>query len=438
MKTLLLILLVSFSLQNFGFKKSQRSRHGEDCVSDSACEEGFLCKINRCMTPYEAKNMKTLGLFESNVCDLQIKCPINKKCVKHRCVDPITPIEPPKNNTENETDVNLLFAGSIFLNQKAYRSGAKPDNTFNYHHLFTHIINDIKSADLAIVNQETVFYINPEETKFEKKITNTPKEIGDAIANAGFKIVLHASHYSYFHKEKGINNTVNFWKNKYPNITALGISRTIEESQNDYYIFQRQNLKIGIINFSGFAGNSIPSKNKFMVNTISRQKVENLITKLKNETDFVIVCMNWGEIDSHNPGKKQISIAKLLASYGVDLIIGNHPAFVNPVSYIKSENGNKTLVFWSLGLLIGDDKKKFSGLGALANIVISKGNNGKAYLSSYNLVPIVNHKVDNGNYSVYKLSDYSEDLGLQVAKKFSLKKIKEVCTKVMGAFAHCD
>ena len=174
-----------------------------------------------------------------------------------------------------------------------------------------------------------------------------------------------------------------------------------------------------------------------MINTISRQKVENCISKLKRETDFVIVCINWGERDSHNPGKKQISMAKLLASYGVDLIIGNHPSFVNPVSYIKSENGSKTLVFWSLGLLVGDDKKKYSVLGALANIVISKGN-GKAYLSSYNLVPIINHKVDNDNYSVYKLSDYNEELGLQVEKKFSLKKIKEVCNKVMGAFAHCD
>ena len=82
-------------------------------------------------------------------------------------------------------------------------------------------------------------------------------------------------------------------------------------------------------------------------------------------------------------------------------------------------------------------KKKYSNLGALANIVISKGTTGKAYLSSYNLVPIINHKADSCNYTVYKLSDYNEELGLQIDKKFSLKKIKEVCTKVMGAFAHC-
>ena len=35
-----------------------------------------------------------------------------------------------------------------------------------------------------------------------KKVTNTPKELGDEIANAGFKVVLHASNYAYCHKEK--------------------------------------------------------------------------------------------------------------------------------------------------------------------------------------------------------------------------------------------
>ena len=431
------ILLISFSLEEGVFQKSQRSKHGEDCVSDSACEEGFICKLNRCMTNYEFKNLATLGLQESNLCDLKKLCPTNKKCVKHRCVDISYEIESPKNNPENDTDVNLIFAGAIFLNQKAYKSGERPDDKFNYNHLFTHISKDIKAADLSIVSQETVFHINPEEKKFPKKVTNTPKEIGDAIAHAGFDVVLHASKYSYSQKDKGIINTMNFWKTKYPNIKTLGISSTLEESENDYYIYAHENLKIGIINFSGFISNSIPKKNKFMVNTINKQKLDDCVTKLKQETDFIIVCINWGDKDSLQPDKKQIALAKLIASSGVDLIIGSHPSFVNPVSYIKAENGNKALVFWSLGLLIGDDKKRTSNIGALANIFISKGK-GKAYLSSYNLIPIINHKVDSDNYSVYKLSDYTEDLGLQIDKKFSLKKVKEACTKLMGSFDHCD
>ena len=416
-KTFLFILLISFSLEEGIFKKSQRSKHGEDCVSDTACEEGLLCRINRCMTLYESKNLKTLGLFDKNTCDFKRLCPTNKKCVKHRCIDITAQIEEPKINTDNETDVNILFAGSIYLNQKAYKSGAKPDETFNYEHLFIHITNDIKSADLSVVGQETVFHINTDEKKFVKKVTNTPKELGDAIANAGFKVVLHASNYAYYHKEKGINNTLCFWKTKYPNITTLGISATLEESQKDYFIYTKDNLKIGIINYLGFAGNNIPTKSKFMVNILSKKKLEDCILKLKQITDFIIVCINWGNKDSHNPDKKQITMAKLLASYGVNLIIGNHPSYVHPVSYVKADNGNKSLVFWSLGLLIGDEKKVNNNLGALANIIISKGQ-GKAYLSSYSLIPIINHKVETNDYSVYKLSEYTEDLGLQTDKNF--------------------
>ena len=436
-QVILFIFLISFSLEEGILKRSLLSKHGEDCVSDSACEEGLFCRLYRCMTNFESKNKKVLGLVENNICDFKHKCQANKKCIKHRCVDKNLIEEIQKKNIENEIDVNLLFAGSIILNQKAYTSGLKLNNTFNYDHLFEHISKDIKSVDLAIVEQETVFHINSDDKKFQKKITNTPKEIGDAIAKAGFKVVLHGTAYAYLQKEKGIINTLNFWK-KYSQIHILGISSTLEESEKDYFIYNHKNLKIGIINFSGFAGNSIPKTSKFMVNTISHKKIQEVIGKLKKETDFIIVCMNWGEKNSHSPSKKLIQIAKLLARHGVNLIIGNHPFFIHPVTYIRAENGNKALVFWSLGLLVGDNKTTYNNIGALANIIISKGKGkGKAYLSSYNLIPIINHRGQSTEYSVYKLSDYTEELGLKVQKEFSLKKIKEVCIKLMGAFANC-
>jgi poly-gamma-glutamate synthesis protein (capsule biosynthesis protein) len=431
-----LIFLIKYTLEEGIFKRSQRSKHGEDCVSDSACEEGLFCRLYRCMTKYESKNFKSLGLLDKNLCSLKKKCPLNKKCVKHRCVDNQTVNEPERNITENENDVNLLFAGAILLNRKALMSGKGANNNFNYDHLFTHISKDIKNANLAIVEQETPFHINPSEKSFPKKGLNTPKEIADSIVNAGFKVVLHGTDYAYIKKDKGINNTLNYWKTNFPSIKTLGISSTLEESEKNYFIYKQQNITIGIINFSGFVSKSIPKQNKFMVNSLSIEKLA-VVDKLKKETDFLIVCINWGSKDSKNPSKKQINNAKALASHGVDLIIGNHPIFVNPVSYVRADNGKKALVFWSLGLLVGDEKKSFSNLGALANIVISKGKEN-AYLSSYNLIPIINHKVETKEFSVYKLSDYTDELGLKTDKKFSLKKVKEACVNIMGEFANCD
>ena len=90
--------------------------------------------------------------------------------MKYRYIDITAKIERPKINTDNETETNanIFFAVSIYLNQKTYKNDAKPDETFNYEHLFIHIINDIKSADLSIVEQETVFHINTDEKKFKK------------------------------------------------------------------------------------------------------------------------------------------------------------------------------------------------------------------------------------------------------------------------------
>ena len=432
------VLFISLTLEQAMIKRSQRSKHGEDCISDSACEEGFICKINRCYTKYESENLKSLGLLEKNLCSFKKRCPSNQKCFKHRCIDKDTPLETRKNKTGNIENIHLLFTGGIFLNKKPYLSGFRPDNTINYDHLFSHLSNYIKSADLAIVPQESPFYI-PEETKIKKDDKKTPKELGDAIAKAGFKVVLYASTQSYDLKEKGIRDTLNFWKTNYPDIHTLGITDDIEGEQKDYYIYTQDGIKIAIINYSGFVGNSIPSKNKFMVNIISQKKIEETVKKLRPEVDCIIVCINWGEKYSLNPSKNQIIWAKLLAFYGVDIIIGNHPVYYQPVSYVKAENGNKALVFFSLGVFIGHNTKRPQALGAMASIVISK-ENGKTSISSYNLIPTINHiphEIDGNKYSVYKLTDYNDQLGKSANKRFSMDKIIKNCERRMGAFAHC-
>ena len=404
--------------------------HFEDCSSSKDCKKGFICKLNRCFTSFEINNLKLLGLEDKSVCGANRKpCSSGKKCIKHRCVSYQYELDLPKKKKANDTSVNLLFAGSIFLNGIAYESGAMSNGSFNYDHFFKNIKNIIQNADLAVVDQETIFQTN--KTNFTKGVGNTPTELGDAIANAGFKLVLHGTKYAYSKRGKGIINTINFWKDKYPEINVLGISKDLEESKKDYYIFKKNDIKIGIINFSGFK-DLIPKEREYFVNVIHREKIQKMVEKLKNKADFVIVCMNWGDKNNSLPNIEQIEYAKKLAENGVKLIIGNHPSLVHQISYVKSK-GKKALVFWSLGHLISDSKKKYSYLGALANITISKGKK-KAFISDYNMIPIINHKINSTDYSVYKLSEYSQELGLKASANFSMENVTKQCQKVMGNF----
>ena len=426
--------LISFS--QCTIRKSRRSKHGEDCFSNASCEEGLICKTNRCFTQYEAENLSKLGLEEKNVCNLVNKCKGNLVCYQHRCMDNLLAREEekpkPAVNPDDEEDVSLVFSGSIFLNKLPYLSGIRGNNTLNYDHLFTHVTNFIKHADISVVQQETLLHIDPDGKKTKPDFKYTPKELGDAIANAGFNTVLHATPYAYNKLDAGIINTLTFWKNEHPKVKVLGISKTTL-SENDYYIYEKNGVKIAIIDFAAKLSKSLPKTKNYMVNMLTRQKVEQIMTKLKGQADFFVACVDWGEKSEKKPTKQQILFSKILISCGVNLIIGNHPDYIQPVSYVKSDNGNCGLVFFSLGLFIGDGK---SDLGALAHVVITKDKT-KTYISSYSLRPVINHKVKTNHYTVYRLPEYTQEIASLSSKKLNVLKLRKVCKKLMGAFAYC-
>ena len=418
-------------------KRQNLSLHYEDCNNvDIFCIKGLKCKLNRCFTNLELSEIKNLGLEDKNVCEDFEDCPVEQECIKHRCVNYEEDVDINKRNEDYDPSINLLFSGGIFLNGKAYESGYNPDNTFNYDHFFQYITNDIKKADLAIIAQETIF--ETDKRYFFKNEANTPTELGDAIVKAGFKLVLHGSLYAFAKEERGILNTINFWKNKYPYIKILGISEDERSSNDDYYIFSKNGIKIGLVNFYGHSKKIIPENKQFYLNMMKKGKVKNLIEKLSSETDFVIVCVNWGKKNSKRPTENQIQWAKLFTASGAKLIIGYHSSLVQEVSSVKSK-GKRALVFWSLGHLINDNSNKYSILSALANITISKSEE-ETYISDYNLIPVINHKGKGRYYSVYKLSEYSDKL-FEISNinhtNFNRQNIVKKCTQIMGGFADC-
>ena len=435
-RILIFSLLIILALGQPLLKRSRRSKHGEDCISDAACDEGLICRTYRCYTKFEAFNLKSLGLLTKDICDSKKICPVNQICVRHRCVPKDTPLPTPMNRTKDIDDIHIIFSGSVSLGKNAYLSGLKPDNTINYDHIFTHISKYIKSADIAVTEVDSAFYINSQSNKIVKNYKNTPKELADGLVNAGFCVINHASSNAYAFKRQGIIDTLNYYSTRFPKVHPLGIASTPEQANEDYFIYSQDNIKVGIVNFCGLFKNNIPKADQFMVNTISQQKLEMVLAKVKPQVDFLIVCIDWGKKTALLPTKTQILWAKDIAAYGVDVIIGNFPSEVQPVSYVQASNGRKALVFFSLGTLVGESTKVPHLLGALANIVISKPPKGPAYLSSYNLIPIINHVTKN-NYTIYKFTEYNENLGQLVFKKFKMEKMKNLCKLKMPAFAHC-
>ena len=94
-----------------------------------------------------------------------------------------------------EPEIEILMVGDILLHDNVQESGKLSDGTYNYDHLFANVAEDIKAADIAIANQEVILG-GSEIGLYGYPNFNGPYEVGDALAKAGFDVILHATNHS--------------------------------------------------------------------------------------------------------------------------------------------------------------------------------------------------------------------------------------------------
>lgn len=323
--------------------------------------------------------------------------------------------------TEEPAQVTLLAVGDNLIHREVIASGRSKDGSLNYDHLYSNLKEEISKADLAIVNQETIF--GGEKYGFSGYPRfNSPVQIGDALVNAGFDVVLHATNHTMDMGLKGVKNTMAYWKTK-PEITVLGINET-EDEADKVPIIVKNGIKIAMLNYTyGLNGISLPKDKPYLVNMLDKKKMKADIAYAEANADFTIVFPHWGTEYVYQATSMQKQLTKFFYEQGVDLVIGSHPHVIEPVEWIETEKGHKMLVYYSLGNFMSYQREAPRMLGAMAGITIVKDKNG-TYINTADVTPIITH-YENGpkdyHYAIYKLTDYTPKL----AKLHGVSKIAE-------------
>jgi poly-gamma-glutamate synthesis protein (capsule biosynthesis protein) len=141
----------------------------------------------------------------------------------------------------------------------------------------------------------------------------------------------------------------------------------------------------------------------------------------------------------YQPNKHQKSLAKIMTEYGADLIIGTHPHVLQPIEWVRSDNGNKSLCYYSLGNYTSGQKATPRVLGGMAKIKISKVKD-YVYIEEAEVVPTITHyEWVNGTslHQTYKLSEYTEKLEKRHSlnyydSTFSFKAIQKLAYDIVG------
>ncbi len=345
--------------------------------------------------------------------------------------------------TENvEPEVNLIMVGDMLMHTPVNESGVSEDGTVNFDHLFTYTRDMIAEADLALVNQETIL-AGPELGISGYPRFNTYQELGDALVNAGFDVILHATNHSMDKGKEGVLKCLAFWEEKYPEIAVLGMQDTAEE-QEEIYVYEQYGMRIAILNYTyGTNGIALPEDMPYAVNLLDKEKIAADVKKAKELADFVVLCPHWGTEYVLTESKAQRRWAEFFLECGVDLVIGTHPHVIEPVELYTDDEGNEMLVYYSLGNYVNATSSDLpdSGirmLGAVANITLARNKDGEVYIKEYGAEPIVTYvSADKEEIAVYPMEMFTEQMAessytIKIDTDFSPAYLEEIWQQVFG------
>lgn len=323
-----------------------------------------------------------------------------------------------------EWDITLMAVGDNLMHMGVVKTGQMSDGTYDYSCLFEGISDYLQVADIKIINQETIMGGN--HLGFSGfPYFNSPTQVGEAIADAGFNVVLQASNHSADQEIAGLKHCAAFWEN-YPEVLMAGIYEEVPE-ENNIPIITIEGIDFAILNYTyGPNLEVVPqdirghleilcdwdeNTGKIDFTTLSEKVVED-IEMAEQIADVVVVCPHWGREYQTEPSSYQQEFALQMAQAGADVIIGTHPHVVQPVEWIESENGNRALCYYSLGNYVSTQKEGLCMLEGMAWITFRVKEDGVIIQEEKTgVIPMVCHYTSGPVRieKVYMLEEYTSE-----------------------------
>lgn len=326
-----------------------------------------------------------------------------------------------KTTTTEQTSVSIDFlsVGDNLIHDGIYQQAQKRagSNGYDFSYCYENIADDVKNADIATINQETVISKSNEPSGYP--LFNSPHEVGDEIAKIGFDVVTMANNHMLDKGEKGLKEAIDYWDGK-DGITRTGAYKNKEDLNRVEYV-EKNGIKIGLVSATQYTnGLSLPSGSELeIIYTSEEDIIKSKIEAAKKQCDMVLVNVHWGNEYRTEPTQGQRDLARKMARWGADVIIGHHPHVLEPIEFISKEDGTRTLVVYSLGNFISQQNTPLRVLGGMLKyrVTVDKSTGGLT-IDNVKLIPIVTHYVrGSDDVKIYKLSQYTDSLASRQASR---------------------
>ena len=144
-------------------------------------------------------------------------------------------------------------------------------------------------------------------------------------------------------------NSLKWYKDH--NMKYFGGGATPEEANKPLIIELKDKRKIAWIGFNELCPCGECADKKMGSNRYVEAKAKKLIDSLKNQVkvDYILACVQYGEVDSYSPTPNQKKICQKLIDFGADVIIGSQAHQAQEIALYKGK-----LIFYGLGNFMFD------------------------------------------------------------------------------------
>lgn len=265
-----------------------------------------------------------------------------------------------------QSEFSLIFTGDVIPARSVNRIMVGK-NDFTYPFLNT--ADFLKSGDLTIINLEAPLVTGCPVTDSGMIFCSDPRFI-EGLKFAGIDVASLANNHAGNYGKEGVDETISILNGD--GIDTTGIHNIVyKDIEGVRFAFLGYN---GVSPFPDYLSN------------IDKEKIQNEVIEAKKNAGIVVVMYHWSAEYSPFPVTDTVApfdpveIAHLTIDSGADLVIGNHPHWVQGYESYKGK-----MIFYALGNFVFDQMWSWdTRIGTLL-----KTNYIGKNLESFELFPII-------------------------------------------------
>ncbi|WP_164671009.1 CapA family protein [Virgibacillus doumboii] len=279
------------------------------------------------------------------------------------------PEKEPKKPEVIHKEISFSAIGDMLIHNSVYED-AQTASGYDFMPMLERVKPYLNNTTITFANQETM--IGGIELGLSSYPTfNSPYAVGDALKKVGVDVVSLANNHTLDGGEAAIQSAIEHWEKI--DMMYTGAYKNEADSNNIRVYETDEGISVAFLAYTyGTNGIPVPEGKDYLVNLIDKELMAADIKKAKEQADAVVLSMHFGDQYIRLPNDEQKDIAQFAADHGVDVVLGHHPHVLQPIDWVEGEDGNKTLVAYSLGNFLSGQDEFYRRIGGIFKFSIHK------------------------------------------------------------------